>query len=110
MGEFQSSEVVRVNLEFPDLLKRAITDTSRMFQEGNKVLKSNRINYVGIDSQDVNKIVASVTKATDRGSFPHEISIKMAESFEGWTFRCSCKAGVVGHCKHTFATLLYILQ
>ena len=53
-------ERIRIELTFADLFNIANSDTSRIYIERNKVLDTDRINYVRIDDQNQMKFIASV--------------------------------------------------
>ena len=106
----ETQQLQKIKMDFMDLFLMAKSETSRIYIEGTKVYEAERVNYVGVDEQNRNKIIASVTKSVDRQSAPHNINIKMNNSFKDWSFSCTCKAGISGHCKHTFAVLLHIIQ
>ena len=86
-------------------------EAQRKYIEGERVLKAGHIIHCGEVEKSVNgevKIISSCIQTTNMREKPHEIEGKISEDGSINNFKCSCKAGLSGQCKHVIATLFYI--
>ncbi|KAH1000571.1 hypothetical protein HUJ04_012880 [Dendroctonus ponderosae] len=84
---------------------------SRCVVEGEELLNANHIMLIGITSEtDATKgILALCLQTSALKSVPHELKGTLGlqeNNIEIKTFKCSCKAGLSGTCKHISAVLL----
>lgn len=87
------------------------TPTSRCFIEGEHVLNAKHVILCGIKNREVSRIeiFALCLQSSSIHNKPHEISGELIVEDSMVTsvcFKCTCKAGLAGKCKHVAATLL----
>lgn len=79
-------------------------------KQGDAVWKAGHVLSVGVISvaSSTSTIEGICLQTSHPNEKPHTVTIKTAESFEDWTFFCSCKAGLGSRCKHIYAVLMQI--
>lgn len=105
----ETSEELTIRIQLTDIIGYA-AGGSRIIVEGERVYQANHLLLVGVHAayEDGYDLFASCLKSSSPSSEPHKIYIRTKPSFDAWTFRCSCKAGL-GKCKHVMAVLNHLL-
>lgn len=88
-------------------------EAQRKFVEGERVYKAGHIIQCGeVESNEDGevRIISYCIQTTKMREKPHEIKGKISRDGVITSFKCSCKAGLSGQCKHIVATLLYLYK
>ena len=106
---------MNVEKSFIDLsdIIRYIGNGTRPYVEGERVYKANHIIFCGLakESNDCSsEIIALCLKTSGLQESPHEIRVKISSNADENIIKCvcSCKAGVLGKCKHSVAVLIHL--
>lgn len=81
-----------------------------LITQGQQVFDGGHVLDVGIESRNSQgyNLQGVCLQSSNPKNSPHLINVEINSEFSKWQYKCSCKAGLGGKCKHIYAILLHI--